>query len=235
MKKSEATVIITHAAMFDNRQISEPAAKAWADALADVDFDQDALDAVATYYGAAGDLAERRWIMPHHVRHLRAKAREQRVAAAHAIYDGDPGETGAQSAENLRSLTAAAASGQLPVRPVRAALDSGHSVPSPRLLALTEAVGATVPGEQPAIGVNTLGVPCQRCSALKGRMCRSRRGGVSREVHPWRLTDAQRTAAGLPPMSRAEYEQGIAQRREASRQALAESSPTTTPIAQDGR
>ena len=236
MTPAEAARLLAHASAFDNRTTSEAAAIGWATALADVDLDQDALNAVAAYYGAPGDPTERRWIMPFHVRHLRAKVREQRVASAHALYDGTPDETGAQSAANLRTLTASAAAGHIPARPVRAALETGAAVPSPRLAAMTAAVGANAIGEQPAIGVNVLGVPCGHCHEPSGKPCKARRQNrVRAEVHPLRLEDARRVAAGLPLATRDEIEQGIQQRREASRRALAEVSPEAAQSIPDGQ
>ncbi|KAA6211757.1 hypothetical protein [Streptomyces filamentosus] len=61
-------------------------------ALKNVPFDQDAKDAVVRYYSTTPKNPETRlWIMPHHVRDLRAKIRAERLE--NFAYEGDPDET----------------------------------------------------------------------------------------------------------------------------------------------
>src|SRR6516225_2533903 len=122
MTPEEAGRLLAHAAAFDNRQPSPIAAKAWAAALDDIPLDQDAIDAITTYYSADGTPGERRWLMPFHIRHYRAIARKQRIDAANVVYDGDPDETGPEFTNNLRQLLRTAGDGQLGARTTRQAL-----------------------------------------------------------------------------------------------------------------
>ncbi len=228
MTPSQTAELLAMCSAFDRRTVGSMDVTAWHRVLGDVDH-TDAQRAVADHYSDSRD-----WIMPADIRRRVKALRAARITTAHAVYDGRPDETGAQSAAAIRHLAAAAAAGRLPAQPIRAALESSEAVSSPRLSAMTAAVGANAATKQPSIGVNAIGVPCQRCSAVVGRMCRSRRGGSRSEVHPWRLEDAQRAAAGLPPVSRAEYEAAIAGRRQASHQALASLTPAAAPSTPDG-
>lgn len=72
----EAAALLAHAAGFDNRKPDATAARAWAEALSDIDFD-DALTAIVNHYAT-----HREWVMPADVRAgVRAIERER---AAHA-------------------------------------------------------------------------------------------------------------------------------------------------------
>jgi hypothetical protein len=79
MTPDEAIQLLAHAAAFDNRKPSAVAAKAWAAALHDVPLDEDALAAVARYYGLSTTTDDGpRWIQPHHVRAHRLALRDER-------------------------------------------------------------------------------------------------------------------------------------------------------------
>lgn len=201
MNRAEAGKLLGRASMFDNRKPSAGAADAWAEALEDVPLDEDALSAVAAYYGAAGEPTERRWLQPHHVRHYRNLARSGRIRDANLVYDGQPEESGAESAENLRALVEAAGSGQVAPRPIRAALEPGKAKAiSGRKKAMLEAVGQHVPSRRAGV-VNVLGVGCPHCQARPGQLCTSgtKRKRRHADAHPARLDHARRVAAGTEP------------------------------------
>lgn len=82
MNPTEAAQLLTHAAAFDNRKPSAAASQAWAAALHDVPLDDDAIMAVARYYGSDDPTATgQRWIQPHHVRAHRKAIRAERLDA----------------------------------------------------------------------------------------------------------------------------------------------------------
>lgn len=188
MTPADIAELLTMCAAFDRRTIGRADALAWHQVLADLDY-ADARQAVADHYSST-----REWIMPVDIRQRVKAIRERRITAAHPVYDGQPGETGAQSAAGIRALTADAASGRLPARPIALALEAGTGRPSPRLLARLPEVGRDIPAaEQPHIGVNALAVACPHCHVPAGQLCKSRRQPRRRDVHPSRL-DAAHTA-----------------------------------------
>src|SRR5690606_15833682 len=95
--------------------------------------------------------------------------------------------------------------------------------------------GKALPGPREG-RVNVLAVPCRVCSAQAGRACFSgtRKRRRRADVHPTRLNDARRAAAGLPPADPAEEQQEIERRIAASRTALAALPSGSAPEPQDG-
>ncbi|WP_267244391.1 hypothetical protein [Streptomyces sp. PR69] len=157
--------------------------------------------------------------------------RAERIAAANLVYDGDPDETGLDSARNLRALTAAAASGQRPPQTIRASLGTADrpalppgSRPSGRAAAVLDAIGQALPHRRDGV-TNVLAIPCRRCHAQPGRTCITN-GRRRRDVHPARLDDARRAAAGLPPIDPDDDLREQERRRAASAAALANQPPT---------
>ncbi|MET9973897.1 hypothetical protein ACFYOI_03725 [Streptomyces microflavus] len=137
--------------------------------------------------------------------------RAERIELAHVVYDGNPLETGAQSAASRRALITAAADGLLPPRTPAAALGTADrlalppSTPGPytnRVAAARAAVGQGIPTAREGV-VNPRAIPCRKCQALPGTSC-TVRGRRMRDVHPARLGDAKRRAAGLPPIDPAQ-------------------------------
>ncbi|MER7807878.1 hypothetical protein [Streptomyces sp900116325] len=147
--------------------------------------------------------------------------RADRIDAATLVYDGDPGETGLESARSIRALTKAAADGAIPPRPVRAALGRGTTpeLPPGRAAAVLGAVGNALPAVRAGV-TNPRALPCRICQALPGTSCTTR-GRRRQDVHPARLDDAKRAAAGLPPIDPADEQLEIERRRAASAAALA--------------
>ncbi|MFE2556014.1 hypothetical protein ACFXGT_08250 [Streptomyces sp. NPDC059352] len=120
MNKIDAAFLLAHAATFDNRHASEAANEAWAAALYDVPYDDDARAAVARYYGTppARD-GERMWLQPHHVRSGRIAIRKDRLGATLPGYlPPRELETGAEFVARRQQQIAAVADGQVPARPI---------------------------------------------------------------------------------------------------------------------
>ncbi|MCX4987148.1 hypothetical protein [Streptomyces sp. NBC_00572] len=126
MTPADAAELLTLAAAFDRRTVGEADARAWAAALHSMPFDDDARAAVARHYGDTD-----KWLTPAHVRQQRARIRAERVNAATIVYDGVPGETGAESITRRRALLAAVADGR--VAPPSASRALGFSEDRPTL------------------------------------------------------------------------------------------------------
>ncbi|GAB2696792.1 zinc finger domain-containing protein [Kitasatospora kifunensis] len=202
MNPFEAADLLAYAAAFDNRHPSIAANEAWAKALADIPLDQDVYDAINAYYSEPTEPGQRHWLMPFHVRHYRKIARDQRIDAANVIYDGNPDETGLESAHGLRALIRAAGDGQLGDRPVLQAipdrrpteLEAGRTS---RLQEALAAIGTMPPRIVPGV-TNPLAVACPHCAAVAGRPCRTKLSKrAMADPHPARTDRAQRAAAGL--------------------------------------
>lgn len=83
----EAAALLAHAAGYDNRKPDAHAARAWAEALSDIDF-QDALTAIANHYGSS-----REWIMPSDVRAGVRAIENQRLSNLPNLYELEPPES----------------------------------------------------------------------------------------------------------------------------------------------
>ncbi|WP_329131479.1 hypothetical protein OG552_10310 [Streptomyces sp. NBC_01476] len=229
MNPSEAAELLKHCSAFDNRKPSAAAAVAWAAALNDVPFDDDASAAVATYYTTAPkDPDGKLWILPHHVRTLRAKIRSARVE--NFQYEPVEGETAAEFIARYQGQIRAVASGRVTPPASRLALEGG---PSKQFVQELEArgfeVGRPVPDsdEQAVIDsvrrAGPLGVECPACGAVVGRPCKTP-GGTEKQPlgkprlkpHSARLRAAVGELEQTPAQRLAEEER----RREASRVAL---------------
>jgi hypothetical protein len=229
----EAAALLAHCSGFDNRQPSLAAAKSWAAALADVPFDQDARDAVAAYYTTPPQNPnERLWILPHHVRTLRAKIRNARLE--NFQYEPLPDETTAEYLARYRGQVQAIASGRIAAPTNRPALEGG---PSREFMAELEARGwqgnREVPDsdDDPAAELadtvrrsGPLGVVCPACKAEIGFPCKS---SHATKKHPLGRplakphTARARAAAGEPQQTPEERAAEEARIREASARALA--------------
>jgi hypothetical protein len=178
MNPREAAQLLGHCAAFDNRKPSQAAAMAWAAALHDVPFDDDARAAVAAYYTTAPkDPDGKLWILPHHVRTLRAKIRNKRLE--NFQYEPLPDETTAEYLARYRGQVQAIASGAVPAPTGRLALEGG---PSKEFVAELEArgwqVGQPVDEDEESIAEavrrsGPLGVICPACGAAIGKPCKT--------------------------------------------------------------
>lgn len=148
------------------------------------------------------------------------RIRGDRIAAANLVYDGDPNESALDSPRSLRALVQAAGDGYLPPQPIRAALGTGtdQAPVTGRARAVLEGVGRSLPRVRAGV-TNVFAVVCPRCLARPGHSCTTA-GRRRANVHPARLEDAHRIAAGLPPVEAADMDRELERRREVSRRAL---------------
>lgn len=208
MNRQDASVLLGHAAAFDNRHVSEAAAVAWAAALHDIPLDQDTLDTVARYYSTPPvNPSERLWLQPHHVRALRRSIRSERAHGFKYVPSG-PDEPVGRYLARLRGQITATIDGQAPPPPPRA-------IGRRPVAALTAGAGSgnQQGAETPLAG--PLSQRCPVCQAPVGIPCRTGTAGSRRRrPHPARR-DAVRIAAGLAPESR-ESQAEIEGRRRAS-------------------
>jgi hypothetical protein len=232
MNPREAAQLLGHCAAFDNRKPSQAAAMAWAAALHDVPFDDDARNAVAAYYTTAPQNPnERLWILPHHVRTLRTKIRNARLE--NFQYEPHPDETVQEYLARYRGQVKAIASGAVTAPSGRLALEGG---PSKQFMAELEARGwqgnRTVDDsdEAPAAELTDtvrrsgpLGVICPMCAAEIGFPCKS---GHATKKHPLGRpltkphTARIRAASGEPQQTPEERAAEEARIRQMSAQAL---------------
>ncbi|MFB7936640.1 hypothetical protein [Streptomyces sp. NPDC056049] len=199
MNVSEAARLLAICCGFDNRQPSELAAQAWAAALKNVPFDQDAKDAVVRYYSTTPkDPETRLWIMPHHVRDLRAKIRAERLE--NFAYEGDPDETPREFLARYRGQVEAVASGAVPAPSTVPMLEGGPHRSMAELLSgsVRHADEPDGPEPRPTVerrATGPLGVICPDCQAAIGRPCKSAWRRKPRTPHP-----ARKRAAGGEPI-----------------------------------
>jgi hypothetical protein len=219
MNPTEAAELLGHAAAFDNRNPSAAAAVAWASALHDIPLDADAKAAVAAYYTTAPqNPGERLWILPHHIRTLRAKIRSARLE--NFQYEPIANETVPEYLARLRGQTQAIASGRVPAPSGRLALEGG---PTKAFMQELEARGWEGNRTVEADLVDTvrrtgpLGVECPACGAAIGRPCKTPGGNDRQPLGKPRLTPhsaRQRAAEGAAEVTaedRAAQEQRIRQ------------------------
>ncbi len=131
--------------------------------------------------------------------------RAERIELANIVYDGDPNETGVESAAALREIIRAAGDGLTGPNSIRASLGAGDRLALPpgddhgpyegRAAAARAAIGKMPSGRDTS--KDPRGRACRRCGAAPGNSCTTG-GRRRRDVHPIRLEDTQRAAAGLP-------------------------------------
>ncbi|MEU0332185.1 hypothetical protein [Streptomyces sp. NPDC006193] len=131
--------------------------------------------------------------------------RAERIELANIVYDGNPNETGAQSAAALREIVRAAADGLTGPSSIRNSLGAAerlalppgadHGPYSGRAAAARAAIGKMPSNRDTSSDPRSR--PCRRCGAAPGASCTTG-GRRRRDVHPIRLEDTRRAAAGLP-------------------------------------
>lgn len=212
MTPADAAELLTLCAAFDRRTVGEADARAWAAALHAIPLDDDARAAVARHYAETD-----RWITPAHVLQQRARIRADRLDRANVVYDGHPGETGAESIARRRALERAVADGR--IAPQTAAQAVGRAPrtappeltggPAPEVEARLAAIGRRIPNEaaeqlrtfrpvraqREALAASRLpdplAVACTWCQAPPGKPCRMGKNNArQRDPHPSRLEAA---------------------------------------------
>lgn len=174
MTPADAAELLTLCAAFDRRTVGEADARAWAAALHAIPLDDDARAAVAAHYADTD-----RWITPAHVLQQRRKIRTDRLDRANVLYEGRPGETGAESIARRRALERAVADGR--IEPQTA----------------TQAVGLAPRTAPPAL----TGGPAPEVEARLAAIGRRMPEEAAELLHEFRPTRAQRealAASGLP-------------------------------------
>lgn len=143
------------------------------------------------------------------------------------VYEDDPDETPQQYLARLRQQIADTAAGRRPPAP-ESASPLLSSAPRP-IAELLEGIGREVPDEDvPARG--PLSAECPRCGSGPLRACKTPNGRRMEIFHPARIDAARGGRAVDADAEQAEVER----RRQASRRALADLPPGTTPEPQDG-
>jgi hypothetical protein len=230
MNRTEASALLGHCSSFDNRHPSEAAAIAWSAALHDIPLDADTRAAVAIYYTTPPkDPDAKLWILPHHIRTLRAKTRSARLE--NFQYVPVEGETTAEYLARYQGQVAAVASGRVTPPDSHLVLKGGPPRAFVRELeARGHEVGRQVPDSDGQAATETvrragpLGVVCPACGATMGRPCKTPGGDDRKPLGKPRLKPHSarlRAATGGPeltPQQRAAEEE---RRREASRLVLA--------------
>ncbi|MFJ8992662.1 hypothetical protein ACIRQH_19975 [Streptomyces sp. NPDC102279] len=132
--------------------------------------------------------------------------RAERIELANLVYDGNPLETGAESAATRRQLIRAAADGLTGPSSIQTALGAGERLELPpgddhgpyegRAAAVRASIGKMPAGRDAAH--DPRGRACRRCGATPGSSCTTRSGRRLQDPHPVRLEDMKRAAAGLP-------------------------------------
>ncbi|WP_181785370.1 zinc finger domain-containing protein [Streptomyces phytophilus] len=215
MTPDDAKQLLAACAAFDNRQPSAIAARAWAHALPDITLDNDAIAAVARYYGTPpAKPGDRLWIQPHDVRTLRAQIRAERLA--NFTYEPPPGDADPRYLERLRGQLDATASGTTAAPTTAPALEGG---PHPDVAEQLEHVGRTVPDRDdpdtpPIKRPGPLGIACPKCAAPTGRPCRLP-SGTERRPHPARARVARGEPAALEDPNEIARRRAVSERRAA--------------------
>jgi hypothetical protein len=219
MNSTEAAELLGHCSSFDNRKPSLAAAVAWASALHDIPLDADAKAAVASYYTTAPkDPDAKLWIMPHHIRTLRAKLRSARLV--NFQYEPLPNETVGEFMARYRGQVQAIASGRRPAPVGRLVLEGAPPKEFVRELAARGWEGnRTVPDSDEEAAeaelldtvrrAGPLGIQCPTCKAALGRPCKTP-GGTRKHVlgkpRPKPHNARMRAAQGIPEPTRTERE-----------------------------
>jgi len=216
---SEAAQLLGHCAAFDNRTVGKVDARAWAAALHDVPFDDDAVAAVAAFYGTPPkDPSQRLWIQPHNVRTGRSRIRSVRLE--NFQYEPIADETPAEFLARYQGQIQAVASGRVSSPSGRLALEGG---PPKKFMEELEARGwegnRTVPNsDEEATAaelidtvrrVGPLGIQCPACGAAMGSPCKTPGGSEKRPLgkpRPKPHSARLRAAEGVPEATEAERE-----------------------------
>ncbi|MFC7909021.1 zinc finger domain-containing protein [Streptomyces nigra] len=199
MNSQEATALCAYVhQLCPQQRFNEHTPDVWGDVLAPYALDE-ARAAVVTVASRQAFVAPAEIIAE-----IKAR-RAERIELANIVYDGDPTESGAESAARLREIIRAAGDGLTGPSSVsrslgtaeRPALPPGadHGPYAGRAAAVRAAIGQ-MPADRDTTK-DPRGRACRRCGAAPGTSCIIG-GRRSRDVHPVRLEDTKRAAAGLP-------------------------------------
>ena len=224
MDKGDAAELLGYCAAFDNRTVGKVDATAWAAALHDVPYDDDATAAVARYYGSAPERAgERLWIQPHHVRAGRLALRQERLGTTLPAYVVPAElETGAEFIRRRRAQLDAVAAGLMP-RTDAPRLTGGENSfmqelsrrfgddPVGRRVTDDDEAAVTDPAVSEVKRPGPLGVECPNCGAAIGRPCRIGNPGNGRR--PRELKNPHSARGRLANGEKVESAEDIERRR----------------------
>ncbi|MEU6535559.1 hypothetical protein [Streptomyces sp. NPDC047000] len=219
MTQDEAIMLLEYvAAACPAQRIGEYTPDVWGEILAPYNLDE----ARAAVLVIAGQQA---FIAPADIVTEVKARRAERIELANIVIDGDPAHTGAESAAALREIVRAAGDGLMGPSSIRAALGAGDRLALPpgtdngpyegRAAAVRAAIGKMPAGRDTT--KDPRGRACRRCGAGPGSSCTTN-GRRRRDVHPVRLEDMKRAAAGLPLL---DHDQAEARIKAASAAALA--------------
>jgi len=199
MNSQEATALCAYVhQLCPQQRFNEHTPDVWGDVLAPYALDE-ARAAVVTVASRQAFVAPAEIIAE-----IKAR-RAERIELANVVYDGNPLETGAESAANLREIIRAAGDGLTGPSSIRASLGAAERLALPlgtehgpyagRAAAARAAIGKMPANADQS--TDPRGRACRRCGAAPGASCTTA-GRRRQDVHPIRLEDTQRAAAGLP-------------------------------------
>ena len=198
MNSQEATALCAYVhQLCPQQRFNEHTPDVWGDVLGPYSLD----DARAAVVAVASRQA---FVAPAEIITEIKARRAERIELANVVYDGNPLETGAESAAAIREIIRSAGDGLTGPSSIRASLGAADRLALPpgddhgpyegRSAAVRAAIGKMPADRDPS--VDPRGRACRRCGAAPGSS--STTGGRRRrDVHPVRLEDTQRTAAGL--------------------------------------
>lgn len=219
MNSREATALCAYVhQLCPQQRFNEHTPDVWGDVLAPYTLDEARAAVVAV-------ASRQPFVAPAEIIAEIKARRAERIELANVVYDGNPLETGAESAAAIRELIRAAGDGLTGPSSIRASLGVGdrpalppgddHGPYAGRAAAARAAIGKMPAGRDTS--QDPRGRACRRCGAAPGTSCTTG-GQRRRDVHPVRLEDTKRAAAGLPLL---DYDQAEARIKAASAAALA--------------
>ncbi|MFD3835351.1 hypothetical protein ACFWWC_03715 [Streptomyces sp. NPDC058642] len=199
MTPKEAVLIAKYVAtLCPQQRFNEHTPDVWGDVLAPYVIDEARAAVVAV-------AARQAFVSPSEIITEIKARRAERIELANIVVDGDPAHTGAESATALREIIRAAGDGLTGPSSITKALGAEDRLALPpgadhgpyegRAAAVRAAIGK-MPADRDSTK-DPRGRACRRCGAAPGASCTTN-GQRRRDVHPVRLEDAKRAAAGLP-------------------------------------
>ena len=230
MNSQEATALCAYVhQLCPQQRFNEHTPDVWGDVLAPYALDE-ARAAVVTVASRQPFVAPAEIITE-----IKAR-RAERIEQANIVIDGNPDHTGAESAAAYREIIRAAGDGLTGPSSIGRSLGTADRPALPpgatsgayegRAAAARAALGKMPTGRDTT--KDPRGRACRRCGAAPGSSCTTN-GRRRRDVHPIRLEDTQRAAAGLPLL---DHDQEAARIQAASAAALARTTVDREPEAE---